>query len=41
VALILRNDRTTGLFERLCMSFPLGMSFVTMQMFVLGLFRVP
>lgn len=41
LAFILRNDRTTGLLERLCISFPLGMSFVTMQLFVLGFFRVP
>jgi hypothetical protein len=41
LALLLRDDGNTPLLERLCLSFPLGAGFLTMQMFVLGLLRVP
>ena len=41
IAWILRNEHETGLMERLCLSFPLGMGLLTLQMFFLGLLRVP
>jgi len=41
VSLLLGDDRETGMLERLCMAWPLGMGLVTIQMFLLGLLRVP
>jgi hypothetical protein len=41
LALVLRDDQDTGLVERLCFSYPLGIGFLTIQMFILGLLRVP
>ncbi len=40
VSLILSNERTSTI-ERICLSYPLGMGFVTMQMFILGILRIP
>ncbi len=41
LAVLLREDRETGLLERLAFSYPLGVGLLTMQIFLLGLFRVP
>jgi len=41
LAVVLRNEHDTGLVERLCFSYPLGTGLLTIQMFVLGLLRVP
>ncbi len=41
LSLMLRNDRDAGLFERMCLAYPLGAGMLTMQMFILGLLRVP
>lgn len=41
LAFLLKNDRETGLLERLCLAYPLGMGLLTLQMFLLGLMRIP
>ena len=41
ITLILQEDRDTGLLERLGLSYPLGAGILTIQMFLLGLLRVP
>ena len=41
LALMFRDEQGTGLLERISLAFPLGAGVLTMQMFVLGLFRVP
>lgn len=41
ITMLLRHDHETGSLERLSFSFPLGMGFLTLQMFLLGLMRVP
>jgi 4-amino-4-deoxy-L-arabinose transferase-like glycosyltransferase len=40
VSILLRDETTSGLSERLCMAYPLGMGLVTVQMFLLALVRV-
>lgn len=42
-ALLFRDDAApgTGLFDRVCLSYPLGMGLLTFQMFLLALLRVP
>ena len=40
VSILLRDETTSGLSERLCMAYPLGMGFLTVQMFLLALMRV-
>ena len=40
VSILLRDETTSGLSERLCMAYPLGMGLVTVQMFLLALGRV-
>jgi 4-amino-4-deoxy-L-arabinose transferase-like glycosyltransferase len=41
IAVILRNDKETPLGERIGLSFPLGAGILTLQMFLLGILRVP
>jgi len=41
LAIILRKDPATTLGERICLSFPLGAGLVTLQIFFLGLMRIP
>ncbi len=41
VSILLRNETTSGMTERLCLAYPLGMGLLTMQMFLLALVRVP
>jgi len=41
IAVILRNDVETTLGERIGFSFPLGAGILTLQMFLLGVLRVP
>jgi len=41
IAVILRNDKDTPLGERIGLSFPLGAGILTLQMFLLGVLRVP
>jgi hypothetical protein len=41
LAMVFRDEQGTGLLERISLAFPLGAGVLTMQMFVLGLFRVP
>ena len=41
LALLLRNDRNMGPLLRIGLAFPLGMGLVTVQMFLLGVLRVP
>ncbi len=41
LSLLLRNESDTGLLERLCLSYPLGMGLQAFQMFFLGLLRIP
>ncbi len=41
IALVLKEEPETGLLERLALAYPLGLCFVTMQMFLLGLLRIP
>jgi hypothetical protein len=41
IAVILRNDTETYLGERIGFSFPLGAGILTLQMFLLGILRVP
>ncbi|HUL00134.1 MAG TPA: hypothetical protein VLX29_04685 [Nitrospirota bacterium] len=41
ISLLLCNDRNAGLLERICLAFPLGAGMLTMQMFILGLLRIP
>lgn len=41
ISILLRNDATCGLSERLCLAYPLGMGFLTIQMFLLALMHVP
>jgi hypothetical protein len=41
IAWLLRNEHETSFLERLSLSYPLGMGLLTMQMFFLGLLRVP
>ncbi len=40
VSILLRNETTSGLSERLCLAYPLGMGLITVQMFLLALARV-
>ncbi len=39
--LLLRNDSSPGLLERLSISYPLGAGIVAMQVFLMGIFRIP
>ncbi len=43
IALLLKNgdEPAAGLLERCCLAYPLGMGLLTLQMFLLGLLRVP
>jgi len=41
IAVILRNDKETPLGERIGLSFPLGAGILTLQMFLMGILRVP
>ncbi len=41
ISILLRRDSESGIVERVCMAYPLGVGLVTMQMFVSGVFRVP
>ena len=41
ISVLLRNEDTCGLSARLCLAYPLGMGFLTIQMFLLALMRVP
>jgi len=41
VSLLLREETSSGLFERLCLALPLGMGLITVQMFLLALSRIP
>ncbi len=41
ITAILQQEKQTSLFERICLSYPLGTGFLTLQMFFLGLMRVP
>ncbi len=41
IAVILRNNKDTFLGERIGLSFPLGAGILTLQMFLLGISRVP
>jgi hypothetical protein len=40
VSILLRDETTSGLSERLCMAYPLGMGLLTVQMFLLALMHV-
>jgi hypothetical protein len=40
VSILLRDETTSGLSERLCMAYPLGMGLLTVQMFLLALIHV-
>lgn len=41
VSILLRDETTSGMSERLSMAYPLGMGLLTVQMFLLALMRVP
>lgn len=41
ITALLRDDREASLIERLCLSYPLGLGLLTVQMFLLGLLRIP
>ncbi len=41
VTILLRNEIASGLSERLCLAYPLGMGLLTVQMFLLALARIP
>lgn len=41
IAVILRNEKETPLGERIGLSFPLGAGIITLQMFLLGIVRIP
>jgi 4-amino-4-deoxy-L-arabinose transferase-like glycosyltransferase len=41
VSVLLRNEAKTGVLERLCLAYPIGAGIVTVQMFLLGLMRIP
>ncbi len=41
ITLLLCKDPDIGLIERLCLSYPIGMGMLTIQMFILGLLRIP
>jgi hypothetical protein len=41
VSILLQNETASGLSERLCLGYPLGMGLVTLQMFFLALMHVP
>lgn len=41
LAMLFREDRTIGLLDRLCLAYPLGAGIMTIQMFILGLLRIP
>jgi hypothetical protein len=41
VSILLQNETSSGLFERLCLAYPLGIGLVTVQMFLLALMGVP
>ena len=41
VSLLLQNDTASGLAERFCLAYPLGMGIVTIQMFLLAIMHVP
>ena len=40
ITIILRESEE-GLIDRLCLSYPVGMGLLTMQMFLLGILKVP
>ena len=41
ITLLLSRGTGTGLLERLCLAYPLGMGLLTVQMFLLALVRIP
>src|SRR5512135_2067038 len=41
VSILLRHETRVGVLERLCLSYPLGAGIVTVQMFLLGILRIP
>ncbi len=41
VSVLLRDEKNAGLLERLCLAYPIGAGIVTVQMFLLGLMRIP
>ena len=41
IAVLLKKEEHTSLLERLCLAYPLGTGLLTIQMFLLGLLRVP
>jgi hypothetical protein len=41
VSVLLRDETKTGVLGRLCLAYPIGAGIVTVQMFLLGLMRIP
>ena len=41
ITLLLSRGTGTGLLERLCLAYPLGMGLLTVQIFLLALVRIP
>ena len=41
ITLLLREDRSIGTLERIGLSYPLGAGLLTVQMFLIGLLRIP